>query len=451
MDTSRRWWIPVVAGLLMALVVVGVARGTAEPVPHRASTRASTQPARIDVRERATETPLPAVTATTPAVVASPQVVVVRPQVVVRPRVVVEQHVVQPRETPGGPAPRATKAPRPAPTPARQVAPTLTPRVTPTPTVPVRSASPVVVAISVDGLNPSALKRLPRAQIPNFSRLMSEGSFTLNARTAVELTRTLPNHTGMITGRSVSGPTGHGVTVNDDAPGTLATMTGRYVPGMFDVAHDHGLRTAFLAEKSKFTFLIRSWDGAHGARDRVPPDNGRDKVDHAAIAPAARTVPQVNALIAAGRVDLVFLHLALPDVVGHRSGWLSPAYLEAVRSVDRCLGSILRTITSDVAIRRRTVLLLTADHGGAGTEHSDAGKVSSYRVPFMAWGAGVRGGTDLYRLNPGRRSPGRGRPGYSGRQPIRNLDIAGTALGILGLPPVAGSTASRWPVVRVRP
>ena len=48
-----------------------------------------------------------------------------------------------------------------------------------------------VVAISVDGLNPAAITKLGRAKTPNFHRLMREGAYTLNARTAYEKTKTL--------------------------------------------------------------------------------------------------------------------------------------------------------------------------------------------------------------------------------------------------------------------
>src|SRR5437868_5578316 len=47
-----------------------------------------------------------------------------------------------------------------------------------------------VLAISVDGLNPRAIKRLGRSGAPAFHRLMREGAWTFNARTEWGQTRT---------------------------------------------------------------------------------------------------------------------------------------------------------------------------------------------------------------------------------------------------------------------
>ena len=84
---------------------------------------------------------------------------------------------------------------------------------------------PGVVAISIDGLNPKAITRLGRADTPALHRMMRQGASTLNARTEVELTVTLPNHAGMMTGRPVdSDDGGHGVTVNADRGSTVAAL-----------------------------------------------------------------------------------------------------------------------------------------------------------------------------------------------------------------------------------
>lgn len=310
---------------------------------------------------------------------------------------------------------------------------------------------PVVLVVSLDGLRPDAITKLGAEGTPNLHRLMAQGAFTLNARTAYESTKTLPTHTSMLTGRGVDGEGGHGVTFNNDDGETLAKNHGSYVPGMFDVAHDRGLQTAFLAEKDKFYYLIRSWDAERGRQDTIGPDNGRDKTDVDRVGPAAQIVAAAQAALVDGRTDLIFLHLNAPDRAGHDEGWLSSAYLRAVTAVDAHLGGILATVDANPGLAKRLTILVTGDHGGEGDEttHYEADNRQNYQVPFMAWGRGVSRGADLYALNPQRRNPGAERPEYSGPQPIRNMDIANLSLRLLGLPPIAGAVATSWPPVTV--
>jgi len=317
---------------------------------------------------------------------------------------------------------------------------------TPTPSSP-EPVRPIVVAVSVDGLNPDALERLGRDGTPTFHRLIDDGASTLNARTAYELTVTLPNHTGMLTGRGVSGSDGHGLTVNVDPGGTLIDEHGSYVAGMFDVAHDHGLRTALLAQKKKFSFFGRTWDEQHGADDSEGDDDGHDKIDIELTDEDAPVVEKVQDILTHDRADLVFLHLRAPDKAGHAHGWLGPEYLDAVRSADSDLGRILSTIDASPDLTERVTILLTADHGGPEgvKRHDDLTLLANYRIPFIAWGRGVSHSADLYGLNDDRRDPGTSRPGYDGPQPIRNLDIEATALSALGLPALTGTTSSQWP------
>src|SRR5215207_5977459 len=110
-----------------------------------------------------------------------------------------------------------------------------------------------VLAISIDGLNPRAIEQLGRSRTPTFHRLMREGTYTLNARTVREQTRTLPNHTAMFTGRRVDAKHGgHGYTDNVDNGTTVHRAAGHYVASVFDVVHDNGGSTALFAAKIKF-------------------------------------------------------------------------------------------------------------------------------------------------------------------------------------------------------
>lgn len=132
------------------------------------------------------------------------------------------------------------------------------------------------------------------------------------------------------------------------------------------------------------------------------------------------------------------------------AGWA--AHLDAVRSVDRRIGKILRVVDADPGLRARLTVLLTADHGGArgATSHADGTRLANYRVPFIAWGRGVAPGADLYALNPRRAAPGDQRPDYAGEQPVRNIDLADTALMLLGLPSVPGARSGGWPALRLQ-
>ncbi len=305
----------------------------------------------------------------------------------------------------------------------------------------------LVLVLVVDGLRPDAITKLGAADTPNLHRLIAQGASTLNARTSYESTKTLPNHTGMLTGRGVEGEAGHSVTFNNDDGETLATTHGSYVPGMFDVAHDHGRQTAFFAEKDKFHYLMRSWDAGHGRMDTTGADNGRDKTDIDRIDPAAEIVPAVKAALLDGTTDLIFLHLTAPDEAGHDEEWLSSEYMDAVEVADGQVGDILATVDANPALRKRLSILVTADHGGqdGDTTHYEIDNRENYQIPFIAWGRGFPSGTDLYAINPQRSDPGADRPEYSGPQPIRNMDVANTSLRLLGLPRIAGAVATAWP------
>jgi hypothetical protein len=297
-----------------------------------------------------------------------------------------------------------------------------------------------VIAISIDGLNPGAIQKLGKSRTQAFHRLMREGAYTLNARTVREQTATLPNHTAMLTGRRVDDKHGgHGYSDNLDNGTTVHRAAGHYVASVFDVVHDHGHSTALYASKMKFKLYERTWN-THGGPDRVGRNDGRAKIDRLTIdGDNTRLVAELIAELRRSPREFTFVHLSLPDRVGHRHEFMGPEYLDAVQYTDRLLGRILDTVAARPGLRRHTLLILTADHGGRGAAHYGASRLQNYRIPFMAWGPGVAAGRDLYDVNPDYRDPGVSRSSYRGKQPIRNADLANLATDALDLPRVAGS------------
>ena len=313
-----------------------------------------------------------------------------------------------------------------------------------------------VVAVSVDGMGSSYMQTLADAgKLPHFRQLEAEGAFTTNARADYDVTVTLPNHTCMVTGRPVRGPAGHNWTSNTDpALGmTLHTNRGSYVASVFDVAHDNGRRTGMWVTKTKFSLFQVSYDAGHGAPDTTGPDNGRCKLD---VFMYRKTSPELTGeFVSTMRTQpchFAFVHFAETDSAGHTVGWGSDAYNAALVTLDGCVGRIMDLIATDPVLKGRTVLLVTADHGGKDKNHGDATLPLDYTIPFIAWGAGVAPG-ELYAWNKGTRlSPDAGRPSYEERsQPIRNGDVGNLALSLLRLGPIPGSSIGTGQNLRLAP
>ncbi len=321
------------------------------------------------------------------------------------------------------------------------------------------------VLISVDGLRSDALIAEPAERHPAFARMLA-GASTLNARTDPDFTVTLPNHTCMLTGRFVLGAAGHAWVENDDAPEgmTLAKNRGAYVAGIFDVAHDRGLRTALFAGKTKFALYDSSWNAESGAPDAVGEDQGRDKIDEYLFTEKIEAIADgvVRNLKTGGAKSLVFAHFAVTDLTAHAYGWdVTPGskYLKAVSKVDEQLARILDAIESDEALRGRTAVVLTADHGGGAPfrSHDQTRMWVDYIIPFLVWTGDHETPRDLYALNAATRAdPGLTQPrapeeprAKASLPPIRNGDAGNLVLALLALPAIPGSTINASQDLRV--
>ena len=89
------------------------------------------------------------------------------------------------------------------------------------------------------------------------------------------------------------------------------------------------------------------------------------------------------------RDGFMIIHWPDCDAVGHRDGWMSPAYLAAVGRMDHALGMLRGELVSS---RDDTLLIVLADHGGGGrvATHHDSAHPLDCTIPIFLDGAGVQ-------------------------------------------------------------
>lgn len=255
-----------------------------------------------------------------------------------------------------------------------------------------------VVIVSIDGLRPDVALR---GEMPALRSLMARGSFTMFA-TTTDTAVTLPSHVSMLTGVS---PGRHRIVYNHDpGPGDRAHPAW---PTLFELAHRAGLSTAMSAGKGKFSLFVRA-----GVPDLVSlPERGGTLGDSAVAGTAA-------GWIASGGPRVLFVHLAGVDLAGHADGWGSPSQLAAVAKADEALDRVVSALAAR-GTGDSTLVIVSSDHGGAGTTHGGRDPRSRF-IPWVVAGPGVRGDFDLTRLPTLR---------------VRTEDTFATACAWLGLRP----------------
>lgn len=254
-----------------------------------------------------------------------------------------------------------------------------------------------VLLISIDGLRPDLALR---ANMPTLRGMLRDGSFTFWARTT-DVSVTLPSHTSMVTGVS---PSKHGVTWNDEAP-----RKNRYplVPTVMELASRAGYVTAMVAGKSKFATLAKP--GVLACSFVPAPDVG--------VVSNEVVVARTEECIAESAPDLLFVHLPDVDSAGHDRGWGSADQIAALEKTDTALARIFEALRR-AGMQASTVVILSADHGGAGLSHGP-NDVRSQAIPWIIAGPGIRQGYDL--------------SGTEGLN-VHTEDTAATILYLLGLP-----------------
>ena len=289
------------------------------------------------------------------------------------------------------PACRRTQPPAAAPPVAAaapaQPAATAVPAPSTTPPKNSRKAIRHVVIISEDGLRPDALTGV---KPPVHEEIFKRAAYSLKAQT-IRRASTLPSHAAMLSGFDVKE---HGLFWNSWKPERGFIQ----VPSVFDVAERNGGSTAAFVGKQKLAHIANP--------------NSVDKFSRPGYF-CKKVVEEAARYFVEKKPQIEFIHFSDPDDLGHSDGWMSNPQLESVRTVDKCMGTLLDAVAK-AGLDSETLFIISADHGGHGHNHS--GKIKEDRlIPWIAWGPGIRAG---HRI----------------KSEISTTDTAVTALWALGYP-----------------
>jgi predicted AlkP superfamily pyrophosphatase or phosphodiesterase len=220
-----------------------------------------------------------------------------------------------------------------------------------------------VIIVSFDGMRGDAVEAAPMV---NLMAMMKAGAYTLTART-INYSVTLPAHASMLSGLCQSK---HGVDWD------VVTYYKGYSKGVdiFDQAHAAGLKTAMIVGKEKL-------------RQLAEPET----TDAFIFVKGVKVTIMEAAIeqIPLG-FDLMFIHLGTPDDRGHKYGWMSNAYLQALREGDDELGKLLAAL-DQYGMSDSTMIIVTADHGGHDREHPGT-LTEDLLIPWVAYGPGIQPG-----------------------------------------------------------
>jgi predicted AlkP superfamily pyrophosphatase or phosphodiesterase len=257
-----------------------------------------------------------------------------------------------------------------------------------------------VLIISIDGCRPDLLLR---AETPVIHGLLPKASFSFWARTTAESV-TLPSHVSMLTGVT---PVRHGIQWNADLP--LERPIYPEYPTLFQLAKQAGYSTGMVAGKAKFSTLA------------VPDSLDWEFVPFHAKSEDPVEAQQAVAMIHEHRPQVLFVHFPSVDNAGHSKGWASAEQMAALAQVDGCVGQILGALAEE-KLSDSTMVIITADHGGAGLSHGPDDPRSRH-IPWIVFGPRVRKNLDLTTF---------------GNLVIDTEDTFATACYVLGIPIVRG-------------
>lgn len=226
-----------------------------------------------------------------------------------------------------------------------------------------------VLLVLVDGMRPDALTGLGIAQ-----DIIKRSTYTLEAE-AVMPSVTLPCHMSLF--HSVN-PSRHGTTTNVYMPQV------RPINGLCEVLLNSKKKSAFFYNWEELRDLSRpnSLTFSYFCKGRdIGYDKANDIVSNAAIE-----------YIKNNYVDFAFLYLGYTDAAGHKAGWMSDEYMEAMNNSWENIHKVIQSLPEDYTC------IITADHGGHDRMHG-TDLPEDMKIPIIITGARIEQGKVLEKAN----------------------------------------------------
>lgn len=233
----------------------------------------------------------------------------------------------------------------------------------------------VIVAL-MDGVRPDAIAACAH---PFFDRLKKQGSCCMTGYT-VAPPRAFPAHISLFT--SV-GPEKHGIISNDIRP-----FPEKYA-SLMQVLREAGKQTAAVAIWEQVGSVgrpedINRLDFCDGlALEHLSPDK--------AMEIQSRWADRAADIIRKEEFDFLFFQYEMADTVGHRCGWMSEEYLDAVRFTADCMQRLYD------ALKEEDQFILLSDHGGHDFDHFDEESPEDMTIPLFCAGSLFPKGETLER------------------------------------------------------
>ncbi|TVQ66389.1 MAG: nucleotide pyrophosphatase [Balneolaceae bacterium] len=236
-----------------------------------------------------------------------------------------------------------------------------------------RIASHVII-IGLDGVGSDAMQL---SHTPHLNRIISEGFIAPECRVVMPSVSS-SNFKTMLTG---VGPSEHGVTSNSwqrDNRLIDPVVTGYedLFPSILSWTREQ-LPDANIHFFYEWGSLARMFELS--AADRAEHENDGETNFRNAMNAFFEELP-----------DLLFLNVDETDAYGHRYSWESDEFMERVSFYDALIGEFVTRLEEN-GLKERTLLLITADHGGINHGHGGESDEEMY-VPIILFGAGVHPG-----------------------------------------------------------